>query len=114
MKTIQPVKVWFNGQEVEVTLLSVMATSDNLKDAASFQYQLMKIGGNPGMGMGAYGLVSGGLSMTGDVYQNWQTNEYAYDWVAQQLNLTITGDYVPPVTEQQTVLPEPEVISPSL
>ena len=49
--------------------------------------------------------------MTGDVYQAWQTNEYAYDWVAEQLNLTITGDYVPPVPPQPEPTPEPEPIN---
>ena len=45
--------------------------------------------------------------MTGEVYQAWQTNEYAYDWVAEQLNLTITGDYVPPVPPAPEPTPEP-------
>lgn len=108
MKTIEPVKVWYNGQEQEVTILSVVATSDNLKDGASFQYQLMKVGANPGMGMGAYGLVSGGLSMSGEVYDNWQTNEYAYNWVAEQLNLTITGNYTTPEQPTPEVLPQAE------
>jgi len=31
--------------------------------------------------------------MTGDDYDNWQTNEYAYNWVAEQIDVTITGDY---------------------
>jgi len=35
--------------------------------------------------------------MTGDAYTQWEVDSYAWDWIAQQLNLTITGDYVPPV-----------------
>jgi len=31
--------------------------------------------------------------------QDYSTNTYAWDWVATQLNLTIIGDYVPPVVE---------------
>jgi hypothetical protein len=54
-------------------------------------------------------LAQGNLSMSGEVYDAWQTNDYAYDWVATQLNLTITGDYVPPVVEPiAEVTPEPE------
>jgi hypothetical protein len=35
--------------------------------------------------------------MTGDAYAQWEVDSYAWDWVAAQLNLTITGDYIPPV-----------------
>jgi hypothetical protein len=46
--------------------------------------------------------------MSGDDYDAWETNEYAYDWVAGQLNLTIIGDYVPPVVEEEVEQPEPD------
>jgi hypothetical protein len=36
--------------------------------------------------------------MTGADYLAYQTNQYAWDWVANQLNLTITGDYIPPTS----------------
>ena len=35
--------------------------------------------------------------MTGEAYAQWEVDSYAWDWVAQQLNLTITEDYIPPV-----------------
>jgi hypothetical protein len=44
-------------------------------------------------------LSQGNLSMTGEAYEQWELDEYAWDYVAAQLNLTITGDYVPPVPE---------------
>jgi hypothetical protein len=47
--------------------------------------------------------------MTGEAYTQWEVDSYAWDWVAAQLNLTITGDYVPPVpttTSTTTVVPE--------
>lgn len=34
--------------------------------------------------------------MTGEDYENWDTNDYAYSWVASKLNLVITGEYVKP------------------
>ena len=37
--------------------------------------------------------------MTGEAYTKWTQDAYAWDWIAEQLNLTITGDYVPPVVE---------------
>lgn len=99
MKTIEPVSVWYNGNEVEATLLSSNCTDDNLSVSAQFSYQLLQIIPNPSNPYYDYivPLVNGSLLMTGEAYQNWQTNDYAYDWIAQQLNLTITGEYIPPV-----------------
>lgn len=104
MKVIEPVQVWFNGAEREATFLSVICTNDNLSVSASFNYQLI--------GMYQYGddptvvsqtpFVNGSLLMTGQNYQDWQTNEYAYDWVAQQLNLTIISDYTTTTTTTTT------------
>lgn len=97
MKTIEPVKVWYNGQEVDATILNASSTNDNLVDSASFNYQLSVPSVSPYPSNMTTVLVNGWLTMTGEVYQNWTTNDYAYDWIAEQLNLTITGDYVPPV-----------------
>jgi hypothetical protein len=46
--------------------------------------------------------------MTGEAYAQWEVDSYAWDWVAAELNLTITGDYVPPVPPS----PEPVVTEP--
>jgi hypothetical protein len=46
--------------------------------------------------------------MTGEAYVQWEVDSYAWDWVASELNLTITGDYVPPVPPApEPVTPEP-------
>jgi hypothetical protein len=111
MKTIEPVSVWYNGQEKQATVLSASASGDNLSTSASFVYQLMIQPSeveNPITGL--FPVAQGYLNMTGEVYQAWETNDYAYDWVAAQLNLTITGDYVPPVPPQPEPTPEPEPI----
>jgi hypothetical protein len=99
MKTILPVKVWYNGNEVEVTILSSNCSDDNLSVSAQFNYQLLQIVPNPSNPYYEYlaPVANGSLFMNGETYQNWETNDYAYDWIAQQLNLTITGEYVPPV-----------------
>jgi hypothetical protein len=47
--------------------------------------------------------------MTGEAYQEWNQDEFAWEWVAEQLNLTITGDYVPPVTIAPEPVTTPEV-----
>jgi hypothetical protein len=88
MKAIQPVSIWDNGQTVEATILNSYCINDNLSTSAAFYYSLLSDSSQQ--------LNQGNLTMTGEDYQAWQTNEYAYDWVAAQLNLTIIGDYPPP------------------
>ena len=34
-----------------------------------------------------------------DYTTDWVTNDAAYNWAATQLGLTITGEYIAPVTE---------------
>lgn len=98
MKTIQPVMVWYNGQEVQATILSAVAQNDNLLNSCTFQYQLMnEVSSSTNVYTYTQALVTGYLNMTGAAYDAWETNEYAYEWIAEQLNLTITGPYVPPV-----------------
>ena len=64
---------------------------DNLDTSATFQYSLLDSNQNA--------LSQGSLTMGGQDYQDYATNTYAWDWIATQLNLTIIGDYVPPVVE---------------
>ena len=97
MKTIEAVSIWDNGTVLEATILNAYCINDNLSTSGTFYYSLLSNSSQQ--------LTQGNLTMTGDAYQAWQTNEYAYDWVAEQLNLTITGDYVPPVP------PAPEPIT---
>jgi hypothetical protein len=109
MKTISPVTVWYNGQEVQATVLGAIAQNDNLLNSATFQYQLMQVIVGPDS---AYTypmpVVTNYLTMTGDDYLNWDNNDYAYAWVAEQLNLTITGEWVPPLPPvPPTTQPEP-------
>ena len=107
MKLIEPVSIWDNGQVLEAKILNAYCINDNLSTSGTFYYQLLSE--NVDLTVGQQ-LTQGNLTMTGDAYQAWQTNEYAYDWVAAQLNLTITGDYVPPVPPAPTPEPTPEPI----
>ena len=50
--------------------------------------------------------------MTGEAYNAYGTNPFAWDWIANQLNLTITGDYVPP-TPTPTPTPTPDTLGAS-
>jgi hypothetical protein len=91
MKQIQPISIWDNGTVQEATVLNAYAINDNLSTSATFYYSLLS--------ESMQQLAQGNLTMSGDDYDAWETNDYAYDWVAAQLNLTIIGDYVPPVVE---------------
>lgn len=73
------------------TILNAYCINDNLTNSAVFYYALL----TQELGQ----LQQGNLTMTDEVYNNWETNDYAYAWIAEQLDVTIIGDYVPPVQE---------------
>ena len=104
MKTIQPVTSWVNGQAVQAKVLNAYVINDNLSTSASFYYALLTE--NPDGTLGA-GVAQGNLTMTGEAYAAYGTNPFAWDWVANQLGLTITGDYVPPVPTTTTTTQAP-------
>jgi hypothetical protein len=99
MKTIEAVSIWDNGQTVEATILNAYAVNVTLGTSATFYYQLLSqtTGGNVGQQV-----AQGNLNMSGEAYQEWDQDEFAWEWVAEQLNLTITGDYAPPVPTTTT------------
>ena len=94
MKTIQPVSIWDNGENLEAKILNAYAVNVTLGTSATFYYALYAETeeGNQGVQ-----LRDGNLVMIGEAYAQWEVDAYAWDWVASQLNLTITGDFVPPV-----------------
>ena len=99
MRVIQPILAWYNGVETEGTVLSLQCNSDNLFNQASFNYSIFSTSeATTGQEYGYLQatLVQGYLTMTGEDYQAWQTNDYAFEWAAAKLNLTIVGPYVPP------------------
>jgi ABC-type transporter Mla maintaining outer membrane lipid asymmetry ATPase subunit MlaF len=85
MKQIQPVSIWFNGQIIQATLFSMTSVSDNLSTQCIFYYQLSSSTTEQ--------LANGNITMTGFDYEAYSTspdsNEYAYQWGATQLNLTL-------------------------
>ena len=47
-------------------------------------------------------VAEGKISMSGADYQNWDdSNDAAYAFAATQLNLVITGEYIPPIIDEQ-------------
>jgi hypothetical protein len=94
MKTIEPIIIWSNGQNLEAGILNAYAVNVSLGTSASFYYSLLKVNEDGSKGVE---LRNGNLYMSGEAYTQWEVDSYAWDWVASELNLTITGDYVPPV-----------------
>jgi hypothetical protein len=86
MKTIQPVTIWANGETKEATILNAYAVSVVLDSNATFYYSLLSDAQET--------LAQGNLTMDGTAYENWEQDETAWEWIADTLNLTITGDYV--------------------
>jgi hypothetical protein len=102
MKLIEQVSIWDNGHVKEAKILNAYAVNVTLGNSATFYYSLSAQ--NDDQTIGAQ-VAQGNLTMFGDDYSQWEFDSYAWDWVAQQLNLTITGDYIPPVPPEPTPAP---------
>jgi hypothetical protein len=87
MKQIEPIVFPLNLGTA--TILNAYCIQDNLSTSASFYYALLSETQTK--------LSDGNLTMTGNDYTAYETNLYAWDWIANQINVTITGDYVAPV-----------------
>jgi hypothetical protein len=81
MKQIQPVSIWQNGQTKEATVLNAYVVSDNLIDTATFYYALLTDNNEQ--------LSEGNLTMSGEDYTGFVSNDYAYNWIAKELKLQI-------------------------
>jgi hypothetical protein len=101
MKTIQEVSIWDNGSNQKGTILNAYAVNVNLNTSATFWYGIFSTTEEGNVGQQ---LAQGNLSMTGEAYEDWAQDSYAWDWVAEQLNLTITGDYIAPVSTSDTTI----------
>jgi len=96
MKLIEEVSIWDNGVNKKATILNTYVVNLILNESATFYYGLSAQ--NEGGSIGAT-LTQGNLSMTGQDYQDWLIDNDAWDYIAQSLNLVITGDYIAPVIQ---------------
>lgn len=108
MKTIEPVSIWDNGTVTQATVLNTFASNVNLNTSATFTYLLFSQLEDGNINSQ---IAQGYLVMSGDAYVQWTQDSYAWDWVASQLNLTITGEYIPPVPPEPTPEPTPEPVT---
>jgi hypothetical protein len=93
MKQIEPVVFPLNLGTA--TILNAYCINDNLSTSATFYYAILSETQSQ--------LQQGNLTMTGDDYIGWATNDYAYNWVAEQIDVTIIGDYASPVTVEPII-----------
>lgn len=94
MKQIQPVVFPLNLGTA--TILNAYCINDNLSTSATFYYSLLSDTINQ--------LQEGNLIMSGTDYNDWSTNDYAHNWVSEQLNVTIIADYIAATEE---IVPNP-------
>lgn len=94
MKQIEPISIWDKGQNKQADILNAFAVNITLDISATFYYTLSNE---------TEQLAQGNLTMSGDAYEQWQSDSYAWDWIASQLNLTIIGDYVKPTTSTTSI-----------
>ena len=109
MKTITPQPIWIDGISKLATVIFSQVNSDNMKDSATFYFQLYQQ-----VDVNIVPLVKGTINMTGSDYITYNSssdaNAYAWEWIATTLNVTITGEYIPPPTpaeieQQNTITP---------
>ena len=84
MKTIQSVPIWSNGTVKDAQVLNAYCVNLTLGQSATFYYSLATLDGET--------LAQGNLTMDGADYQGWSQDTFAWDWIANQLNLTIIED----------------------
>jgi hypothetical protein len=101
MKNIEAVSIWDNGTVQQATILNSYAVNVTLNTSATFWYGLFAtaVDGNVGAQ-----LAQGNLNMDGEAYTAWTHDLVAWEFIAEQLNLTITGDFIPPVTVVEEVV----------
>lgn len=89
-KQISPVNVWVNGEVKVAEFLDSYGIGLTLGVSARFFYSLFtKVVDAEGVETPGQIVTSGNLDMVGEDYQAWEQDDYAWDWVATQLNLVI-------------------------
>jgi hypothetical protein len=85
MKQIQPIQIWVNGQQQTATVFNLIIINDNLLNSATFYWQLFD--------SAELKLADGNLTMGEPTYDQWGTssdvNQWAYEWAATELNITL-------------------------
>ena len=92
MKQIEKVSIWDNGKNQSAEILNAYAVNVTLGVSATFYYSLLSESKQT--------LATGNLTMSGEAYLEWSNNDdYAWEFIAKELNLVIIGDFVEPIIE---------------
>jgi hypothetical protein len=90
-KAIQPITIWYNGENKTGSELDVVLSYDNLEDKGIFQYEIKESVTQQGdFLIGGLSLSNGYINIEGQEYQDWDnSNQQAYEFVASKLNVTL-------------------------
>ena len=98
MKDIQPISIWKNGVIKIASVLNATIINDNLSSSCTFYWQLKEADVRPEatdetpepQPIAGEVLADGNVTMSGDDYDNWDgSNDYAFEYIANQINVTI-------------------------
>lgn len=103
MKQIESISIWDNGQIKSAEILNAYAVNVTLGQSALFYYTLLSID--------KMQIAQGNLTMSGEAYEQWEVDSYAWDWIAAELNLTIIGDWVDPIVPVTTEVTENTIVN---
>ncbi len=90
--SIQPVSIWVSGQLEQGNYIDASIVNDNLSDYAQFYWQISKVSGSAPDEQ-KQSLSQGNVSISGQAYDDWgqsaDINLAAYEYICEQLNLTL-------------------------
>jgi len=87
MNEILPITIWVNGKNVIAYFMALICNNDNLTNQAVFYWAFYdKAEDKPGNK-----LTDGNITMIPPDYDLWETNDFAWNWSANQLGVTIIG-----------------------
>jgi hypothetical protein len=81
MKQIESVPIWNNGEIKSAENLDCLVTTDDLTSYATFYYRLFTVD--------MIELATGTMMITGAEYDDYDSNTYAWNWIATKLGLVI-------------------------
>lgn len=89
-KQIEPINIWVNGETKVAEFLNANGINVTLGVSATFYWQLFtKVTDLEGNEVAGESISQGNLTMDGEDYQNWNQDIFAWDWIANKLNLVI-------------------------
>ena len=86
MRNIEPITIWKSGESKVANTLDAYIVNDNLKSMCVFYWSVLYTDEDTK----GESLEQGNVTLDGELYQNWDgSNDSAFAFIAQQLNLTL-------------------------